>query len=282
MKPTPAASSVHFGGGAPGLRDIQAQLARILTSSFFSRSKVRTRFLSLIVQRTLEGTASELKEYLLGVEALGRQETFDPRLDPAVRVNATHVRSKLAEYYAGHGSSDPVRIDLPSGAYVPTFSWNMPTGLPDASIAVLPCTPLEINERDELFADGITEELINALAQEPGIKVVARTSAWAFKGRTIDVREIGRLLKVRTVLESTLRTDGDLLRISARLSDTTTGYTLWSQNFDAGCDDALVVQEQLAAAIVDALKPQLHPAVPRTSAARRPNPGEYEQWARAK
>jgi len=87
------------GTVGPGASEVRDQLARILNHTLFSKSKMRSRLLATVVNRSLDGTGSEIKEYLLGVEALGRSPSFDPRFDSVVRVNATHVRRKLAEYY---------------------------------------------------------------------------------------------------------------------------------------------------------------------------------------
>jgi len=273
------------GTVGPGASEVRDQLARILNHTLFSKSKMRSRLLATVVNRSLDGTGSEIKEYLLGVEALGRSPSFDPRFDSVVRVNATHVRRKLAEYYTGAGATDPVRIELPRGAYTPVFAWNSPVpeigSPPEASIAVLPCTPFESNVPDQSFCDGVTEELIDVLARQPGIRVVARTSAWAFKGKTGDVREAGAILGVRIILESSLRRDGPRLRIAARLSDASTGFALWSRNFDAESDDTLAVQERIAHAIAGEIGPKL--ARPRTKPDRpRLNGAAYEEWSLAK
>ncbi|MGH9463453.1 MAG: TPR end-of-group domain-containing protein [Vicinamibacteria bacterium] len=101
--------------------DIRAQLERILASETFSQSESLRRFLKYVVERTLAGQADELKEYNVGVDVLGRGESYDPRTDTIVRVQAGRLRSKLHEYYRNHGSQDPVRIEIPKGSYVPDF-----------------------------------------------------------------------------------------------------------------------------------------------------------------
>ena len=101
--------------------EIQAQLDKILSSEEFSQSESLQRFLRYVVERTLEGHGDELKEYNVGVDVLGRGESYDPRTDTIVRVQAGRLRSKLHEYYRAHGRSDPVRIEIPKGSYVPDF-----------------------------------------------------------------------------------------------------------------------------------------------------------------
>jgi serine/threonine-protein kinase len=101
--------------------DIRAQLEKILASEAFSQSESLQRFLKYVVERKLTGQAGELKEYNVGVDVLGRGESYDPRTDTIVRVQAGRLRSKLHEYYRNHGSQDPVRIEIPKGTYVPVF-----------------------------------------------------------------------------------------------------------------------------------------------------------------
>ena len=108
----------------PGAVDpdvVHATVERIVASAAFGRSDQLVRFLRFIVAETLAGRADRLKEYTIGVEALGRSPKFDPTADSVVRVQARQLRFKLAEYFAGEGRSDPVRIELPKGSYVPTF-----------------------------------------------------------------------------------------------------------------------------------------------------------------
>jgi TolB-like protein len=121
------------------------------------------------------------------------------------------------------------------------------------SIAVLPFVNMSADPDNEYFSDGLAEELLNALAGIAELKVAARTSAFAFKGRNADVREIGRALGVETVLEGSVRKDGDQVRITAQLIDASDGYHIWSHEYDRRLDDIFALQEELAASIVDAL-----------------------------
>ena len=122
-----------------------------------------------------------------------------------------------------------------------------------ASIAVLPFLNLSDNKQEEFFSDGLTEELIDSLARVPGLHVVARTSVFQYKDKPIDVRKIGQQLNVRTVLEGSVRKDGDRLRITAQLNDASNGYHLWSQSYDRELKDTLAIQREISQAITDAL-----------------------------
>jgi TolB-like protein/Tfp pilus assembly protein PilF len=126
-----------------------------------------------------------------------------------------------------------------------------------ATIAVLPFVNLSPASDDEYFSDGMSEELINALTKVGRLHVASRTSAFAFKGKTTDVREIGQRLGVGAVLEGSVRRSGTRLRITAQLVSTEDGYHLWSETYDREVGDVFAVQDELSRAIVDALQLQL-------------------------
>ncbi|MBW3552540.1 MAG: tetratricopeptide repeat protein [Gemmatimonadetes bacterium] len=131
-------------------------------------------------------------------------------------------------------------------------------GGPDAgSVAVLPFEDLSADGSAEYLGDGMSEELIHALAQVPELRVVARTSAFAFKDRQEDIRQIARTLGVSTVVEGSVQRDGDRLRITAQLIDASTGYHLWSGSFDRRMGDALVTRDEIARSLVHAMRPRL-------------------------
>jgi serine/threonine-protein kinase len=109
----------------------------------------------------------------------------------------------------------------------------------------------------EYISDGLTEEIINSLSKIEGLSVTARTSAFAFKGKDVDVRDVARQLNVETVLEGSVRSDGGQLVVTAQLINAETGYHLWSDRFERQLEDVFAVQEGIAQAVVDALRPQL-------------------------
>ncbi len=125
------------------------------------------------------------------------------------------------------------------------------------SIAVLAFANMSADVENEYFSDGISEEIINALTRIPLLRVAARTSAFAFKGKTEDVRVIGERLNVATVLEGSVRRSGTRLRITAQLIDVADGYHLWSDTFDRELNDVFAIQDEIARAIVDVLKIKL-------------------------
>jgi TolB-like protein len=127
-----------------------------------------------------------------------------------------------------------------------------------SSIAVLPFANLTGDPAKEYFSDGMAEELIHTLARLPGLRVPARTSSFAYKGRNIDVRQIARDLQVAAVLEGSVRSAGERIRVTAQLIDAETGYHLWSQNYDRKFDDLFELQDALATEIVRTLRSSLH------------------------
>ena len=121
------------------------------------------------------------------------------------------------------------------------------------SIAVLPFVDMSPRKDQEYFCDGIAEELINGLTQVRDLRVVARTSAFAFKGKDLDMRDIGRTLNVDTVLEGSIRQAGTRLRITAQLISVEDGYHLWSEKFDREMDDIFAIQDEITGRIVSKL-----------------------------
>ena len=126
-----------------------------------------------------------------------------------------------------------------------------------ASIAVLPFADMSAAGDQEYFADGISEELLNLLAKIPNLRVAARSSSFQFKGQNQDVQKVARQLGVETVLEGSIRKSGTKLRITAQLIDGREGFHIWSETYDRDLDDIFVVQDEIARAIVAALKETL-------------------------
>jgi TolB-like protein/Flp pilus assembly protein TadD len=126
-------------------------------------------------------------------------------------------------------------------------------GAEDPSVAVLPFTNMSADPEQNYFCEGMAEEVINSLAQVHGLRVAARTSSFAFRDRSMDIREIGRKLGVSAILEGSVQKAGDKLRITAQLINVSDGYHLWSERFDRDVQDVFVIQDEIARSIVDAL-----------------------------
>lgn len=151
------------------------------------------------------------------------------------------------------------------------------------SIAVLPFVNMSSDQENEHFSDGLAEELLNALAQIPGLRVAARTSSFVFKGDTDrDIAEIGRRLNVETVLEGSVRKAGNTVRITAQLVKTADGYHLWSKVYRRELQDIFEIQDEIAAAIVEALGPRFSGALTQPAEHATENVEAYELYLRGR
>jgi TolB-like protein len=142
----------------------------------------------------------------------------------------------------------------------------------EKSVAVMPFACFTGDPEKEYFGDGVAEELIHLLARIPGLKVPARTSSFAYKGRQSDVRQVARELGVATVLEGSVRSAGDRIRLTAQLIDGHSGFHLWSHSFDRKFDDIFKLQDELAAAILQTLEVNLGGRPPATVLPDPPTP----------
>jgi TolB-like protein/Flp pilus assembly protein TadD len=136
---------------------------------------------------------------------------------------------------------------------VPLVSQQREFVAPENSIAVLPFSDLSEDGSQGYFSDGIAEEILNVLAMVDGLHVAARTSSFAFRQPNKDIREIGRLLNVSTVLEGSIRKAGDRIRLTAQLINVEDGYHIWSHSYDRELDDVFAIQDEVASAIATAL-----------------------------
>ena len=146
------------------------------------------------------------------------------------------------------------------------------------SIAVLPFVDMSQSGDQAYFSDGLSEELLNLLAQLPQLRVIARTSSFSFKGKEVDVATIAKALDVGHVLEGSVRKSGNTLRITAQLIRASDSSHLWSQTYDRQLTDVFKVQDEIAAAVVDALKVQLLPTQSLATRPRSANPEAYDQF----
>jgi serine/threonine-protein kinase len=217
--------------------------------------------------------AGTVREVEIALDVFDKGGGFDSRTDPIVRVEARRLRKTLSAYYETVGAADPISIALPTRGYTPKFQLRgnkRPAPMPPArnaeirtsaggpSVAVLPFLNMTNEDAQDVFCQGVTEELINALTHVDDLKVASRTSAFQFKGMAVDLRTVGKDLGVQTVVEGSIRLDGDRLRITAQLSSAADGFHLWSETFDATMSDPFQVQESLAREMASRIADQLH------------------------
>jgi serine/threonine-protein kinase len=288
VAPDDAASVCDGGSISPPL--VRDQLARILRSRAFSHAPMLGRLLQHLVDCAVEGRTDRLKEYSIGVDVFDRGSSFDPRTDTIVRVQARRLRARLQDYYRLEGGEDQVVLELPKGRYA--VHWNVRPSVPSnaagarnvtadladgagpavppaptaagASIVVLPFANLSDEADNDYFSDGLTEEIISGLAAVQDLRVVARTSAFQFKGRSGDIRKIGRELGVGAAVEGSVRKDGRTVRVAVQLIDVADGFHLWSQVFQHELTGVFRIQEEIRRAVVNALKLRLAPVPRRT------------------
>jgi adenylate cyclase len=249
---------------------VREQLDRIFRSGPFVHSPRRQRFLQYIVNEALAGRAERLKGYNIGLEVFGRPETFDSVADPIVRIEAARLREKLREYYSAIGRRDPIRIDLPKGAYTPQIRFRhrdasgrrtarekipAPRKLSSTvpSVAVLSFDDLSAGRDLGYLGDGVSEDIITALSRFPDLAVVARCSSFVYKGKAVDIRKLGNELDVDYVVEGSVRKDDDKLRIVAQLIDTKNGEHVWAERFDRSGKDPWALQDDVTEMIVSAV-----------------------------
>ncbi|MEP6999204.1 MAG: protein kinase [bacterium] len=167
--------------------------------------------------------------------------------DPAKRIqSATELLNRLATIGSAIGGSNSV-VRAASEEHT-------------RSVAVLAFRNISGLPENEYLSDGITEEILNVLARVPELRVAARSSSFAFKGRDIDIKEIARQLGVRTVLEGSVRQSGMRLRVTAQLSNAINGFQMWSERYDRELSDVFAIQEEIAASIASSLQVALFDA----------------------
>ena len=161
--------------------------------------------------------------------------------------NLKHVKTPVQIYEV---NIDSVHVDQ---AMLGVTSQERKHTIPNKSIAVLPFENIGNDPEQEYFSDGMAEEILNALSNLKELKVVGRSSSFQFKGRNIDLRDVGAKLSVRTVLEGSVRRQGNKLRITVKLTNVEDGYQLWSERYDEEMNDVFAIQDDISAKIAEKL-----------------------------
>jgi adenylate cyclase len=261
-------------------RPLREELERVLASTTFARSDRLSKLLRSLVERSLEGRESELKETSIGVELFGRKADYDPKLDSTVRTEASRLRARLVEYYSSEGNRNPFVIELPKGGYVPKLRVPEPAtiGAPTRPsrvwlatclaafgavavalggwwilhkpapirIAVLPLMNLSPDPANDFLADGLTSEIISELSIIDGLSVRSQTSSFALRGKQLNVHEAGSQLDADYILEGSVVRSGDQLRIDTRLVRVRDDFSVWACKFERQWTDVRSVQDQIS------------------------------------
>lgn len=252
-------------------------LARVLSSRTLAQAGRLRRFLDYIARASLAGQKGRLNQYAIAMAVFDRDETFDPAIDAIVRVEAGRLRSKLLEYYDDEGKYDPMRLALAKRGYAVRFSVADPPAVPNAgptapptgpalfelpgvadpTLAVLPFDNMSPNPAEDYLSDGIAEDLITDLSRLPGLSVISRQSAFAYKGTATDAREVSAALGADFIVEGSVRKVGRRIRINAQLIQGETGKHIWAERFDREFDDIFKLLDSVNRKIVDALRLQI-------------------------
>jgi adenylate cyclase len=224
-----------------------------------------------------------------GVNVAARLESLaEPGGICISRVVRDQVRDKLDYTFEDLGEQQvkniarPVRVyrvrdrAVPNKQSLPTSPQPLP--LPDKpSVAVLPFTNMSADPEQEFFADGMAEDIITALSRYPSLFVIARNSCFTYKGRAVDVKQVGRELGVRYVLEGGLRKAGSSIRVTAQLVEAETGKHVWAERYDRDLTDVFAVQDEITEAVTIAIAPAIADA--EQQRAMRKTPASLDAWA---
>jgi len=239
-------------------RSIRDEIERIVSSATFRPSDRLKHFITFVTSEALQGRADGLKEYAIGVHVFGRENAFDPRTDPVVRVQARRLRARLEKYYREEGQEDDIVVDLPKGGYAPVFrkregamASRSPGALPIQrnTIAVQPFADFTPDRQLELFCLGVHREVVRLLTEIKGLKVEAVQPT--------------RGTAASMVVEGNIRRAADGCRLSVNLINAANGCYECCESLTVASTDTFAAQDALAVAIVKRLQPHLQLA--RTS-----------------
>lgn len=250
---------------APSL--IRRQLEIIRRSPAFEGSDRLMTLLEFIVEETLEGRGRKLKEAVIGNAVYQRDPPYDPRVDSTVRVEVRRLRKKLDEHFGEHGIEDPVIIAIPTGTYTPVFATARPPAAssghsnlqgifkpgPGTIIVVLPVRPVPDEPTLRDCAEQLTEELIFALASEPGISVPSRTTTYNYATSTKSLSELAAEFGADAVVQGTLVEQAGAIRATLEISDAR-GIVVSSDRFEGASSDRAFLPERIATTLVSRVR----------------------------
>jgi len=236
-------------------KNVRQQVDRVLSSPTFQQVDRLKRFLTFIALEALAGRSDQLKEYVIGVQVFGKEESFDPRTDPIVRVQARRLRARLVRYYREEGQNDEIVIELPKGGYAPVFRRLSTSVGPRRSlgaalvsrntVSVLPFADHSPRGDLDYFCRGLRQEIVDSLAKIEGLRVLA----WDESGP--------RNSDAAMVVTGSVRSAGTTTRISIQLIDGASGCYLWSETLNTNLDDPLTAQENAARTLVARLQAEI-------------------------
>lgn len=298
--------------------EIREQLQRILSGERFAQSDRLSRFLTFVVERTLEGRQESVKEYVIATEALGRGADYNPQIDSTVRADASRLRTRLAEYYANEGRDDPVEIRIPKGSYVPDFAIRQTAGSQSDgsqklnwilrgaavllvlgvlgaavawtvgrpakqegridSVAVMSFVSLGDSEVEKKLAASLTQRVAVKLG-EVGFKVAGGTAVEQFRVRSLNLMETGRRLGVDSVLTASVQLTAGRVVVTSQLAGMADGFQLWAKAMERSAEDPLRCEAEISDEITHSLAEQFRRSP--VAAGRPRNPRAMELYLKA-
>lgn len=270
---------------------VKLLLERIIDSRQFCNSPRLSRFLSYVVEETLEGRMDRLKGYTIGLEVFDKPDDFDPQTDTIVRVQARALRRKLDQYYAQDGAQDPVRISIAKGSYEPKFEqfWDVkpqikeiassnvqPTRKP--SIAVLPFDDFSQNGSHEFYSLGLTEEIIADLSRFKELSVFSRSTTQKAKSEGLSVKQMREKFLPDFILEGSFRTDDETVSVTVNLVEASEDKVILVDTFKHQMSPAALygMQDEIAELIASRISDQFGPIGQFAKRARRV--GQSTKW----
>lgn len=277
LRPDPSTGAAPDRGFAPAPprpspEQIRRQVAQIVEGPHFAGGPKTKAFLEYIVEQALQGNARNLKQYTIATEVLGRDSSFNPEIDPMVRLEAGKLRRALEMYYFRAGASAEIRIDVPKGSYVPVFELNSPplsnqvaappvagtTAIGDdirqldaQRLGIVPFSYQPDHDDCRVYAEGLFDQLTVALARYRDIAVIPMPAG---ADPIPLVSSEGAHLKARFVLSGSVRQSDSCLRITGRLHDADTNSIVWTESFDIEKPvAALESQDRLATYVAGAI-----------------------------
>lgn len=281
VKPQKIDESVSFDDA------VRRELQKIIASKSFRQGDRLQRFLSFIVEETLAGRGDQLKEYPVGVDVFGKESSFDPRMDPIVRVQARRLRMRLYTYYQEEGQADELVIELPKGGYAPTFRKVehapkkrslAPALVSRNTVAVQVFEDCSPAGDEGYFCRGLASEIVHALSKVGSI-VVIDNNAPQPAGTPV----------AALVVSGSVRKANDTWRITTQIGDAMRGSILWSDSVDRKRGNPFQVQEEVASVVAETLRSELvegegrhtlHPKVGNLAANNMYLQGRYQMSQR--
>jgi TolB-like protein len=244
---------------------ISVQLDKILLTDGFQNSNILSRFLKFIVEETLAGHETELKEYIIAIKVLSKRSDFNPQLDPIVRIHAGRLRRALHEYYLDKGKDDQLIISMPKGSYIPEFVTRQNTvKIPEAftnqelkiqkkiTVAVLPFRNISPDIATEIFADGLGDRISTELTRYMELSVVSYYSCRNIISKIADIKEAALLLDATYILTGSVQINSSRLRISVQLILSSTREQIWVNSYDrdSTATDLFEIQDEIVWQVV--------------------------------